>query len=84
MGAKWVEAVGSKGQASMAFTDYDYVVIRKTTHQTDDGAPYVPWSWVKDCLIANRILPVAAFTEVASKAEEEEDDEDGEDDDEDD
>lgn len=53
MGAEEVEAVADRSRASQPLDDYTYVVSRDGTEWRNS----VSWAWVKDCLIANRILP---------------------------
>jgi hypothetical protein len=70
MGADTVEAVASKSHASMPLQKYDYVVLKDGGHRGgEDSVKYVPWSWVKDCLIANRILPLPVETEDEIEAD---------------
>jgi hypothetical protein len=60
MGAMKVEAVQEADHALDELTAYDYVVLKdaNSTHDDDDTRiNYVPWAWLKDCLIANRLLP---------------------------
>jgi hypothetical protein len=54
MGAEKVEAVSDSSRASQPLDDYSYVVSRDGTGCRNS----VSWAWVKDCLIANRLLPL--------------------------
>ena len=60
MGAHRVEAVTELRYASGHPSDYDYIVVKDSCTNTVDveGGTVVPWSWVKDCLIASRRLPM--------------------------
>ncbi|TCD63620.1 hypothetical protein EIP91_005171 [Steccherinum ochraceum] len=60
MGASRVEAVASEKDASKASASFDYVVVKdpqEVEHFTSRGAKCVHFKWVKDCLIAGRLLP---------------------------
>ncbi|PCH37988.1 hypothetical protein WOLCODRAFT_135978 [Wolfiporia cocos MD-104 SS10] len=62
MGAASVEAVPDVKYAARAddLRTYDYVVIKDSSERTRaPGAKTVLWDWLKDCLIAGRILPEA-------------------------
>jgi len=62
MGATRVEAVTEVKFASKDLTAYDYIVIKDSNERPKDLDPddvklvHVPW--VKDCLIAGKLLPV--------------------------
>ncbi|KAF8636637.1 hypothetical protein AX17_003445 [Amanita inopinata Kibby_2008] len=60
MGPCRVEAITELRYASVRLSDYDYIVVKDTSLRSIDakGCTVVPWSWVKDCLIASRRLPV--------------------------
>ena len=57
MGARQVEAVTELRYASVRASDYDYVVVKDSCAISIEGV-VVTWSWVKDCLIASRRLPL--------------------------
>jgi hypothetical protein len=72
MGAERVEAVQSKNHASKPLDEYDYVVLKDSARPNgDDSIKYVPWTWVKDCLIANRLLPLPLESDKDEDAEDE-------------
>ncbi|KAI0082615.1 hypothetical protein K474DRAFT_1654725 [Panus rudis PR-1116 ss-1] len=60
MGASRVEAIPEAKFASQDMEEYDYVIV-KEEHEVGPivsrGANCVPFSWVKECLIASRLLP---------------------------
>jgi hypothetical protein len=60
MGARRVETVTELRHASGHHADYDYIVVKDSCTNSVDvqGGTVVPWSWVKDCLIASRRLPM--------------------------
>ncbi|KAJ8586088.1 hypothetical protein M405DRAFT_853446 [Rhizopogon salebrosus TDB-379] len=63
MGASRVEAVTEVKFASKDLSAYDYVVIKDYSERPkdlpeDDNVTVVHVPWVKDCLIAGRLLPV--------------------------
>jgi hypothetical protein len=63
MGASRVEAVTEVKFASQDLSAYDYVVIKDYSERPkdlpeDDDVTVVHVPWVKDCLIAGRLLPV--------------------------
>lgn len=58
MGAARVEAVPDMKFASK--TAFDYIIVKDLSDcpkKAKGSIPYVPFPWVKDCLIAGRILP---------------------------
>ncbi|KAF8077869.1 hypothetical protein FPV67DRAFT_1662656 [Lyophyllum atratum] len=60
MGADRVEAVSDVKYASNSVSLFDFVVI-KEAHQYNshlEEGRTVHWAWVKDCLIASRLLPI--------------------------
>ncbi|KZT70132.1 hypothetical protein DAEQUDRAFT_668140 [Daedalea quercina L-15889] len=60
MGASSVEAVPeAKYASSKDLSEYDYVVVKDSGDigRVASGANCVPFGWVKDCLIAGRLLP---------------------------
>ncbi|EFI28374.1 hypothetical protein CC1G_13908 [Coprinopsis cinerea okayama7 len=61
MGADSVEAVLNPDFASRGFDDYTYIVTRAPPAENKwpelPRSRLVDWSWVKSCLIANRLLP---------------------------
>jgi hypothetical protein len=79
MGASLVEAVSdAKMKPSQAYTSYDYVVVDKcpTWLGKIEDVHIVPWTWVKDCLIANRLLPESRASNSVSGDVSEDEDED--------
>jgi len=63
MGAKVVEAVTSPKHASQPLSEYGYIVVREDDvwakyPQLRGAGQVVTWSWVKDCLISSRLLPI--------------------------
>ncbi|KAF8623562.1 hypothetical protein AX15_006332 [Amanita polypyramis BW_CC] len=60
MGARRVETVTELRYASARASDYDYIVVKDSCVSSIDtkGGTIVAWSWVKDCLIASRRLPL--------------------------
>ncbi|TFK42505.1 hypothetical protein BDQ12DRAFT_676322 [Crucibulum laeve] len=60
MGADRVEAVMELSYASRDVDSYDYVVIREDVEYTPElaEATVVTWTWVKNCLIASRLVPL--------------------------
>ncbi|KAF5330425.1 hypothetical protein D9619_005443 [Psilocybe cf. subviscida] len=61
MGAEMVETVATPAYASKDLEEYDYIVVRDNCSKHPDFADYlkvVEWTWVKECLIASRILPI--------------------------
>jgi len=71
MGAKRVEAVTEITYASYSIAAYDYVVIKEPTQYKSDlqDGHVVTWAWVKDCLIASRLLPVRERLPVFSESQ---------------
>jgi len=63
MGADAVEAVTESRYASRKLSDYDYVVIRDADRYEPEfsNCVTVHWSWVKDCLIASRFIPLPSL-----------------------
>ena len=62
MGAERVEAVADPKHASSSqdLSKYDYVVVKEQheVRTVGKGAKKcVPFSWVKECLVAGRFLP---------------------------
>jgi hypothetical protein len=60
MGADRVEAVSEIKYASASVSSFDYVIVKEANHydsHLEDGTT-VHWTWVKDCLIASRLLPI--------------------------
>ena len=61
MGASRVEAVAEVKFASKDLSEYDYIVIKDFSERPkdllEDGLTLVHVPWVKDCLIAGRLLP---------------------------
>ncbi|KAG6899739.1 hypothetical protein C0993_007268 [Termitomyces sp. T159_Od127] len=61
MGADRVEAVTEIDHASAPLEEFDFVVIKKVEHYSLElgMVPYktVHWNWVKECLVASRLLP---------------------------
>ncbi|KZT09527.1 uncharacterized protein LAESUDRAFT_646420 [Laetiporus sulphureus 93-53] len=59
MGASRVESVHDVGFASQRLTEFHYVVVND--HRDVQGLPKeikcVDWGWMKNCLIAGRLLP---------------------------
>lgn len=69
MGPGRVEAVSELKYATQDVQDYDYVVIREEEHyapELADGTT-VHWGWVKDCLIASRLLPLPVWDHTSSQ-----------------
>jgi hypothetical protein len=64
MGASRVEAVvEAKYAAAPDFALYDYIVVKDEQDVLDEdelpeGVHCVHFGWVKDCLIAGRVLPI--------------------------
>lgn len=61
MGAETVETVATLQYASKDLNEYDYIVVRDNCSVHPDYTDYpkvVEWTWVKECLIASRILPI--------------------------
>jgi len=62
MGASRVEAIGDVGSASKALNEFDYVVIKDETelkpYLEEEDVTCVSFQWVKECLIAGRLLPL--------------------------
>lgn len=63
MGASHVEAVTDVKDASKKPYKWDYVVVKdgsemKTVDADDACEATVSFNWVKECLIAGRVLPV--------------------------
>ncbi|KAG6866984.1 hypothetical protein C0991_003900 [Blastosporella zonata] len=60
MGADRVEAVSEVTYASAPLPEFDFVVIKKPEHYSPSSGMVpdktVLWTWVKDCLIASRLL----------------------------
>jgi hypothetical protein len=69
MGADRVEAVTELKYATHNLSDYDYIVIREASHYQHEFAECVTvhWSWVKDCLIASRCLPLPDWSSESSQ-----------------
>ena len=62
MGAARVEAVPDMKFASK--TAFDYIIVKDLSDcpkKAKGSIPYVPFPWVKDCLIAGRILPLPSL-----------------------
>lgn len=62
MGASRVEAVAKLEHASRPLSKYDYVVVKDASNMDDphlEGANCVHFGWVKDWLIAGRMLPTS-------------------------
>ena len=60
MGASFVEAVSCPDDATKKLHEYDYVVVKEQheVRTVGKGAKKcVPFSWVKECLVAGRFLP---------------------------
>ncbi|KAG6898357.1 hypothetical protein C0992_009032 [Termitomyces sp. T32_za158] len=59
MGADCVEAVTDIDHASAPLNEFDFIVIKKAEHYSLGMVPdkTVQWSWVKECLVASRLLP---------------------------
>ncbi|KAF8163374.1 hypothetical protein B0H34DRAFT_764888 [Crassisporium funariophilum] len=71
MGADRVEAVTELRFASRDLTHYDFLVIRGVENYSSEFAECttVHWTWVKDCLIASRYLPLPEWpTEHSQEA----------------
>lgn len=63
MGASRVEAVAEAKQASKALSRFDYIVVKAESdvkRVKAKGVTCVHFGWVRDCLIASRILPIVA------------------------
>lgn len=59
MGASRVEAITGVGFASQALDEYDYVIVKDEDEVgplRDEKANCVHFGWVKECLVAGRIL----------------------------
>lgn len=72
MGALVVEAVASLTYASKQDfeKDYDYLVIEpgtfpEATEPVKRFKNWVPFKWVKECLVTGRLLPKQPFIEEA-------------------
>ncbi|KAF8643815.1 hypothetical protein AX16_008833 [Volvariella volvacea WC 439] len=67
MGAHRVKAVKTLQQTQHEVETYDYLIIRERDHYTPNlselGPTVVDWQWVKDCLIASRLLPPPTWLE---------------------
>ncbi|KIM49330.1 hypothetical protein M413DRAFT_438515 [Hebeloma cylindrosporum] len=63
MGADAVEAVTEPRYATRKLSDYDYVVIRDANLYGPEfsNCVTVHWSWVKECLIASRFIPLPSW-----------------------
>jgi hypothetical protein len=62
MGARRVEAVSALKYASAKPATFDFVVIKELAFCEDFNPDNtVPWQWVKDSLIASRILPIPSW-----------------------
>lgn len=61
MGADRVEAVSDIDHASAPLDEFDFVVIKKAEHYSFELGmtpnKTVHWNWVKECLVASRLLP---------------------------
>ncbi|KAG6917953.1 hypothetical protein DXG01_017137 [Tephrocybe rancida] len=61
MGADRVEAVSDAAYSSAPLHEFDLVVVKKAEHYSPNmgmvEGKTVYWNWVKDCLIASRLLP---------------------------
>ncbi|KAH0583784.1 hypothetical protein H2248_009387 [Termitomyces sp. 'cryptogamus'] len=61
MGADRVEAVTDINYASAPLHEFDFVVIKKAEHYSPELGMVpnktVHWNWVKECLVASRLLP---------------------------
>ena len=66
MGAETVEAVTESSLASHELTEYDYIVLRDPAQYSSQfaGCTTVHWAWVKECLIASRLLPLPIWSSV--------------------
>ncbi|RDB21264.1 DNA repair protein crb2 [Hypsizygus marmoreus] len=71
MGAKFVEAVSELKYASAPVDEYDFVIIKELHHYGSqlEGGTVVHWSWVKDCLIASRQLPLPEWDQPCSESQ---------------
>ncbi|KAL4253141.1 hypothetical protein ABKN59_004146 [Abortiporus biennis] len=61
MGASYVEAVGDPKFASKLLKKFDYVVVKEESdvdRYASNEVNCVHFGWVKDCLIAGRLLPL--------------------------
>jgi hypothetical protein len=63
MGARRVEAVSELRYASAPISEFDLIVIKEAHHYDPalDNGCTVHWSWVKECLIASRQLPLPVW-----------------------
>lgn len=63
MGADAVEAVTEPRYATRKLSEYDYVVIRDANRYGPEfsNCVTVHWSWVKECLIASRLIPLPSW-----------------------
>lgn len=66
MGAEVVEAVTELRYTAKALANYDYVVIREPCQYVREFAQCttVHWAWVKDCLIASRLLALPVWPQL--------------------
>ncbi|KAI0670390.1 hypothetical protein C8Q78DRAFT_1079362 [Trametes maxima] len=63
MGAATVEAVKTTNGASLGLDKYDYIVVREESERIKTAKNCVDISWVKDCLITGRLLPVPKWSQ---------------------
>lgn len=63
MGADAVEAATEPRYAARKLSDYDYVVIRDANRYGPEfsNCVTVHWNWVKECLIASRLIPLPSW-----------------------
>lgn len=61
MGAARVEAVGEARNSTHQLAEYDYVVHREGQKPRNSKVRYVTVNWIKQCLIAGRLLPPEDF-----------------------
>lgn len=63
MGARRVEAVSELRYASAPISEFDLIVIKEANHYDPalDNGCTVHWTWVKDCLVASRQLPLPVW-----------------------
>ncbi|GLB34876.1 putative ubiquitin modification-dependent histone binding [Lyophyllum shimeji] len=71
MGADRVEAVSDVRYASASLSSFDFVIIKEANQygsHLEDGRT-VHWPWVKDCLIASRLLPIPEWVLQQSESQ---------------
>lgn len=63
MGAARVEAIPDLKYASTELSKFDYVVVKECADvdRVSAHANCVHFGWVKDCLIAGRLLPLPEY-----------------------